>query len=499
MEPPLREVGIIGAGMTGLCACKHLLQHGFKPTVLEARDCVGGIWRYTCSITKLQTSRDGYQFSDFLWPQDRILFNCKVVEIKSMKMNEAPMQSGLWGSNGTAFDDASERKVWQVLVHRRKSPVDDEVHEEWLQFDFLVICVGRFGDRPKYPEFPPDGGPEFFSGKVLHSMEYGMMDNQAARQMLTGKRVVSVGFMKSAIEIALEASMENQGPLGHPCHLIYRTSNWVFVNKKFFGKLVSLFFFTRFSELMNRKPGQGWLLDILSTCLSPLKWACSKFIELYLLLHLPLQRYGLVPKHSFSKHAYSCKSYLLPDEFFPSVDKGEIILHKTSQWNFRKDGIVLHDGTFIPADIVILGTGYDSHKKLLSMVPDEYSSSLLDPSGVVPLYRGTIHPRIPHMAILGYQLKFSHIHSSEMSARWLAYFLKGRVCVPNVMEMEKDAQEWIKHMRSVSPFPHQACLGSAGIWHSDEMCRDMGWNPWRKKGLYQEFFSPYSNMDYKDK
>ncbi|MCO5600273.1 hypothetical protein L7F22_054383 [Adiantum nelumboides] len=235
MEPSQREVGIIGAGMTGLCACKHLMQHGFKPTVLEARGFVGGIWRSTCSITKLQTSRDGYQFSDFLWPEgtplnphneqvveylesyanhflvkDRILFNCKVVEIKSNELDADRVQSDLWGSNGTAFANVSDKKVWQVLVQRRKSPLEDEVHEEWLQFDFLVICGGRFGDCPKYPEFPPDGGPQCFSGKVLHSMEYGMMDNVASRKMLTGKRVVVVGFMKSAIEIVLEASTANQ-------------------------------------------------------------------------------------------------------------------------------------------------------------------------------------------------------------------------------------------------------------------------------------------------
>ncbi|MCO5553583.1 hypothetical protein L7F22_007106 [Adiantum nelumboides] len=521
-----REVGIIGAGLSGLCACKHLMQHGFKPTVMEARGYVGGIWRHTCSITQLQTTSDAYQFSDFAWPhgtppyphhqkvidyldsyanhfhiKDRILFNCKVVAVKcTLKEGVSFMQKGLvWGSKGCAFADINHNsrhsKVWHVLVERRDSELDDMVKYDWLQFDFLVLCMGRYGD-PSYPTFPLNRGPDMFSGKVLHAMEYTMLDNASAARMLKGKRVVVVGYMKSAIDITMEAAASNQG---HPCHLIFRTTNWVTIDKSMFGKFVSLFYSTRFAELMHHKPCQGWLFSLLSICLSPLKWLSSKIIELYLLWHLPILKYGLMPKHSFSEHFSACKAFLVPDEFFPRVEKGEILLHKTSEWSFCKDGVVLHDGTFVPADIVILATGFDSHTKIMSLLPFEYSSLLLDPCGVIPLYRGTIHPQIPHLAILGYQLKSSYVLASEMSARWLAHFLEGRFSLPSVLDMEKDAQEWINHQSAVSPFfREKVCNASAPIWHCDQMCRDIGWNPRRKKSLFQELFSSYSNLDYKD-
>ncbi|MCO5553581.1 hypothetical protein L7F22_007104 [Adiantum nelumboides] len=493
-----REVGIIGAGLSGLCACKHLMQHGFKPTVMEARGYVGGIWRHTCSITQLQTTSDGYQFSDFAWPhgtppyphhqkvidyldsyanhfhiKDRILFNCKVVAVKcTLKEGASFMQKG------------------KSICH-----TNTRLCLQWLQFDFLVLCMGRYGD-PSYPTFPLNRGPDMFSGKVLHAMEYTMLDNASAARMLKRKRVVVVGYMKSAIDITMEATASSQG---HPCHLIFRTTNWVTIDKSIFGKFVSLFYSTRFAELMHHKPCQGWLFSLLSICLSPLKWLSSKIIELYLLWHLPILKYGLMPKHSFSEHFSACKAFLVPDEFFPRVEKGEILLHKTSEWSFCKDGVVLHDGTFVPADIVILATGFDSHTKIMSLLPFEYSSLLLDPCGVIPLYRGTIHPQIPHLAILGYQLKSSYVLASEMSARWLAHFLEGRFSLPSVLDMEKDAQEWINHQSAVSPFfREKVCNASAPIWHCDQMCRDIGWNPRRKKSLFQELFSSYSNLDYKD-
>ena len=170
VTPTDRTVCIIGAGMTGLCACKHLLQHGFKPTVLEARDCIGGIWRHTCAITKLQTSRDGYQFSDFPWPagtpsnprndqviqyfesyatkfhiEDRIRFNCKVVEIRS-RMAESADCTGLWGSNGEAFTSDREEdggKVWQVRVQNqvpegREKETDAADEEVLLPFSNII-------------------------------------------------------------------------------------------------------------------------------------------------------------------------------------------------------------------------------------------------------------------------------------------------------------------------------------------------------------------------
>lgn len=61
------RVAIIGAGVSGLAAAKHLARH--NPTVFEASDSVGGVWR-SCSYetTKLQSTRVDYEFSDFPWP-----------------------------------------------------------------------------------------------------------------------------------------------------------------------------------------------------------------------------------------------------------------------------------------------------------------------------------------------------------------------------------------------------------------------------------------------
>ncbi len=41
------DVIIIGAGWSGIYACKYAIENGLKPVVLERRSEIGGVWNYS--------------------------------------------------------------------------------------------------------------------------------------------------------------------------------------------------------------------------------------------------------------------------------------------------------------------------------------------------------------------------------------------------------------------------------------------------------------------
>jgi cation diffusion facilitator CzcD-associated flavoprotein CzcO len=73
------------------------------------------------------------------------------------------------------------------------------------------MCAGKYGDVPRMPAFPPGRGPEVFRGQVMHSLDYCKLGEEETVELMRGKKVVVVGYKKSAIDLALECAQANQG------------------------------------------------------------------------------------------------------------------------------------------------------------------------------------------------------------------------------------------------------------------------------------------------
>lgn len=139
MKEPKR-VAIIGAGISGLTACKFILSKGLIPIVLDARGKIGGVWNETLKSTSLQTPKHMFQFSDFPWPKSvtedyptysqvldylrsyaehfgllkYIRLNSKVLTIEYEGFSDEEIESWThWGASGDAF---AERSKWRLNV-----------------------------------------------------------------------------------------------------------------------------------------------------------------------------------------------------------------------------------------------------------------------------------------------------------------------------------------------------------------------------------------------
>lgn len=500
------KIGILGAGVSGIAAAKQLSHH--NPIVFEASDSIGGVWSH-CSYnsTKLQSHRRDYEFTDFPWPQrdnpdfpthleilnylhsyakhfdvlKNIRFNSKVVEIRYTGNREVTCSGSLLPG----------LPVWEVAVQTNHS---DTI--QWYGFELVVVCVGKYGDIARIPTFPQKKGAEVFKGKVMHTLDYCKLDQEAATQLLKGKKVVVVGFKKSGLDLAMECAQANQGPEGQPCTMVVRTLHWTVPHYWIWGLPFFLFFSTRSSQFIHERPNQGLLRTLLCLMCSPLRRGISKFIESYLLWKLPLEKYGLKPEHPFVEDYASCQMAIMPENFFSEAEKGQIVFKKASKWWFWNGGIELEDNTKLNADVVVLATGFDGKKKLKTILPEPFSSLLEYPSGIMPLYRGTIHPLIPNMAFVGFVESVSNLHSSELRSMWLSGLVDDKFKLPSVESMLSQTHKEIEVMKRSTRFYKRHCISTYSINHSDEICKDLGWSSWRKKNWISEVFGPYSIEEY---
>ncbi|GFP98934.1 probable flavin-containing monooxygenase 1 [Phtheirospermum japonicum] len=388
-----KRVAIVGAGISGLLACKYAASKGLNPVVFEAQD----------------------QF----WE--------------------------LWGGAGKAF--GSKGKWHLKVIDTKQDSIKEYVAE------FVVLCIGRFSGLPDIPEFPSGCGPDVFSGKVLHSMDFAAMDNASAAELIKGKKVAIIGSAKSAVDIAFECSNANGND--NPCMVIQRTVHWMLPDPQPWGVSFGFLCFSRFSELCLHKPGEGLFSSVVATMLSPLRWAMSKFVESYVRWKLPLKKEGLI----------------LDGEESP-----------------------------LKADIVILATGYKGDEKLKNIFASTTFQNWIEgsPTSIIPLYRQMIHPRIPQLAVIGYSESLSNLFIFEMRSKWLAFFLDEAFQLPSIKEMERDIKSWDKYMKKYAGNGkfRRSCIGGAHIWYIDQLCKDIGINPRRKKGVLSEFFEPYGIEDY---
>lgn len=118
--------------------------------------------------------------------------------------------------------------------------------------------------------------------------------------------------------------------------------------------------------------------------------AVSKFAESYLKWKLPVKKYGVVPNISFLQDISSCQITMLPDNFYDRVEQGSIILKKSKNFCFSKEGLIIEGETRpLETDIVILATGFRGDQKLQNMFKSPVLKNRIvgSPGPTAPLYR----------------------------------------------------------------------------------------------------------------
>eukprot|EP00980_Cylindrotheca_fusiformis_P027839 scaffold22560_cov135-Cylindrotheca_fusiformis.AAC.50 len=207
------KVAIIGAGAAGLCTARVLSRDlGLKPTVLEARENVGGVWDYTKDSKKnpmyrgLRTNlpKEVMQYREKPWTNLDYSFvtHRDVAQYLRSYEDDFELQQYIKFSSPvsqlTVENHGGSESLSSFSPESESWPkVRLDFGEETDLFDAVFVCNGHYA-TPSSPHIP--GLSEYFKGKVMHSIEY---DDPSE---FLGQTVLCVGGRASGSDLARELS-----------------------------------------------------------------------------------------------------------------------------------------------------------------------------------------------------------------------------------------------------------------------------------------------------
>lgn len=474
----MKSIAIIGAGISGLATAKAFLERGFTVELFEQSGGLGGVWAGSRSYLGVatQTTRDEYAFSDFPMPAHYPLW-------PSGAQVEAYLQAYAdhFGITPHIRFSTGVRSVERVGGGWRVSYSDGTGGAEAI-FDQVVVCTGTF-HQPHMPTIP---GAEAFreGGAIYHSTEV------RGEAQLQGKRVVVVGFAKSATDLATRAA-----DIGAACHLVYRKAQWKV--PRFFGGKINMKYllFSRFSEAFFNAPQKTGFQKFLHSAGKPMVWLQWRGLEALLTRQFGLRQCGMRPTHRIEDQI-SCSLGVEPPGFYERVRSGAIQAHCTEIDRFEGRTVVLKSGTRIEADAVVFGTGF---RQALPFFGPEVSKTLTDDSGLFRLYHNILPLALPHLAFIGYNSSLFSTLTSEVAAQWLAAQVAGQIVLPSPEVMERSVDETLAWRRSVRPGAAEfsgSCVAPFNFLHLDTLMRDLGLRTRASRNGLREFFKPIDPKDY---
>lgn len=417
------KIAIIGAGFAGLGTAKVLRQDGHDVTVFEKAPDVGGVWSSTRRYpgVRTQNNKGTYALSDLKMPRSYPQWPTgaqvqSYFETYSSKFGLGPfLRLGTEVLQADPTDDG-----WTVSLRPTGSdgtPTDEH-------FDHLVVANGIFSE----PLIPPFEGLEEFTaagGRVCAAGDFHELED--ARD----KNVLVVGYGKSSCDVAVPIS-----EVAASTNLVARELLWK-MPKKLGGVLnYKYLMLTRMGEGLFRYQRPHGFERFLHGPGNGVRKGMLGSVQSVATKQLALKKLGLVPQGTFEDIARSTVS-LVTDGFYERVADGRIVVHRdrTVQRLLEKDGrphAELVDGTVLPADILVCGTGF---RQAVPFFDEALTSRITDERGNFVLYR-QIHPvGVQHLSFAGYNSSFFSPLSAEMAAVWIAAQLAGGIDLPSDDEL----------------------------------------------------------------
>lgn len=425
------KVLVIGGGMSGVLAAYRLQEAGIPFVVIEKNSSVGGTWfenRYPGVRVDVGNHLYSYSFEPaHHWTQ----FFSQQPELQQyfedVVHNHHLDQHIRFSTEvtGAVFDE--KQNLWLV------DTVDkDGVKEQYLA-NSVISAVGQL-NRPKLPDVP---GIESFKGQWCHSAAWDESIDYR------GKKVVVVGSGASAFQMVPAIA----GDVAH-LTVFQRSAPWMFENPIYHDKvpegkkwcLQNLPFYTRWFRFLIFWPACDGAYD---TVFVDPEWPhqersineMNEFVYQMFSDHIKGQvgdNEELLQK-VIPDYAPMGKRTLQDNgSWLAALQRDNVDLQTQSVASVSEDGVTASDGAFIPADVILYATGFETDRFLWPMEIKGRGGQLLSGQwGIEPsAYLGITVPNFPNFYCMygpGTNLAFggSLIFNGECQIRYIMECLKG--------------------------------------------------------------------------
>ncbi|MBC3191181.1 NAD(P)/FAD-dependent oxidoreductase [Pseudonocardia sp. C8] len=463
------KIAIVGAGFAGLSSAKVLTGFGHDVTVFEKAPDVGGVWSRTRRYPGLTTQNDKgtYSLSDYPmprhypeWPTGQ-----QVQEYLESYARHTGIRERVRTSTEVVSAEPRPGGGWTVTTG-----------DGTEGFDHLVVANGIFSE-PFLPEFPGTGAFRAAGGRYCPPAEF--TDLADARD----RHVVVIGYGKSSCDVAVALDAVSASTTVVARELLWKMPrriggalNYKYLLLTRLGE--GLFRYARLAgfERFLHGPGKGVRDGMMAG------------LQAQIVRQLKLADLGLVPHGSLEDIARSTVS-LATEGFYEGVADGSITVHRDTVIGSlgARDGrpvAVLADGTEIPADVVVAGTGF--HQRV-PFLPPEVRDRLVDERGNFELYR-QIHPHtVPDLSFCGYNSSFLSPLSAEVAALWIGVHLAGGIDLPPLPQRREFVQQRLRWMEERTEGRHARGTNIIpfSLHNIDEMLSDLGAGIGRRRRLVE--------------
>ncbi len=403
------DVIIVGAGLSGIGAAKHLQDHcpGKRYTILESRTAMGGTWdlfRYPGIRSDSDMHTLGYNFKP--WIDDKAIAEGpsirSYIEDTATENNILPhirYQQRLEHASWSSADSS-----WTLTT---RNPDTGETSQ--LSCNFLFMCSGYYSYKQGFtPEF---AGRDDFNGTIVHPQHWPEdLD-------YTGKRVVVIGSGATAVTL-VPAMLE--GGAAHVT-MLQRTPTYM-ASKPWRDSIANVlrailpnswaYAITRWKNTML----QQWVYNKSRNNPESLKKMIMKRVRKAVGPDFDVDTHLTPPYNPWDQ-----RLCLVPDnDFFNVLRDGTADIVTDHIDRFTEKGIALTSGAELEADIIVTATGLNL--VVMGEMNMEVDGQPIDLSKTWT-YKGLMTTEVPNLVSTFGYINASWTLRSDITAEWVCRVL----------------------------------------------------------------------------